>query len=56
MERKSAEVNDDVISTELTIQILKDLQAECRDENLWHDYMRQIDELESQQDMITRRR
>ena len=37
------------------VSFLRELQSDCNDEMLWHDYMRKIDELESQLDLLTRR-
>lgn len=46
----------DVIISEIgdLVIFLKELQADCGEEILWHNYMKKIDELEKQIDLLTR--
>ena len=40
---------------EREIYYLRELQSDCDNQVLWHGYMRKIDELESQLDLLSRR-
>lgn len=42
------------LDLETAIIILLERQSECKDEMLWHDLMKQIDELESEIDLMSR--
>ena len=53
---ETLEGRENIISEiEQEICILRKLQMDCDDEMFWHGYMRKIDRLESQLDVLSRR-
>ena len=44
----------EIVGIKAQIAILEELQADCMDGNLWHIYMRMIDDLNQKLDELTR--
>lgn len=42
------------LDLETAIMVLQEKQSDCGNEMLWHDLMKQIDELESEMDLMSR--